>query len=81
MGPEGAVEIIYRQESKDPNLKIKKVEEYKEKFASPFIAASRGFIDEVIRPQNTRKRICNSLDILKTKNIIKPYKKHDNLPL
>ncbi len=81
MGPEGAVEIIYRQESKDPNLKTQKVEEYKEKFASPFIAASRGFIDEVIRPQNTRKRICNSLDILKSKKIVKPYKKHDNLPL
>ncbi len=81
MGPEGAVEIIYKNESKDPELKNKKVEEYKEKFASPFIAASRGFIDEVIRPQNTRKRICRSLDILKTKKVVKPYKKHDNLPL
>ena len=81
MGPEGAVEIIYKNESKDPDLKNQKVEEYKEKFASPFIAASRGFIDEVIRPQNTRKRICRSLDILKTKKVVKPYKKHDNLPL
>lgn len=81
MGPEGAVEIIFKEESKDPELKAKKVEEYRQKFASPFVAASRGFLDEVIRPQNTRKRICLSLQILKNKKINKPWKKHDNLPL
>jgi propionyl-CoA carboxylase beta chain len=81
MGPEGAVEIVFRKESQDPDLRAKKIEEYREKFASPFVAASRGFIDEVIRPQNTRRRICKSLQILKNKKDNKPWKKHDNLPL
>ena len=81
MGPEGAVEIIFREESQDPIRKAEKVEEYREKFASPFVAASRGFIDEVIRPQNTRKRLCKALQILKNKKVAKPWKKHDNLPL
>lgn len=81
MGPEGAVEIIFREDAKDPEKKAKKVEEYREKFASPFVAASRGFIDEVIRPQNTRKRLCKALQILKNKQVTKPWKKHDNLPL
>ncbi len=81
MGPEGAVEIIFREDAKNPESKAKRVEQYRDKFASPFVAASRGFIDEVIRPQNTRKRICKSLQILKNKQITKPWKKHDNLPL
>jgi propionyl-CoA carboxylase beta chain len=81
MGPEGAVEIIFREDAKNPESKAKRVAEYREKFASPFVAASRGFIDEVIRPQNTRKRICASLQILKNKKVQKPWKKHDNLPL
>ena len=81
MGPKGAVEIIFREDSKDPKRKAEKVEEYREKFASPFVAASRGFIDEVIRPQNTRKRLCKALQILKNKEVKKPWKKHDNLPL
>jgi propionyl-CoA carboxylase beta chain len=81
MGPEGAVEIIFREDAKNPESKAKRVAEYREKFASPFVAASRGFIDEVIRPQNTRKRICASLQILKNKKVHKPWKKHDNLPL
>ncbi len=81
MGPEGAVEIVFRKEASDPDLKNQKIEEYREKFASPFVATSRGFIDEVIRPQNTRKRICKSLQILKNKKDEKPWKKHDNLPL
>ncbi|MFT6106261.1 MAG: propionyl-CoA carboxylase beta chain [Rickettsiales bacterium] len=81
MGPEGAVEIIFRQDMKDPEKRQQRIDEYREKFASPFVAASRGFIDEVIRPQNTRKRICKALQVLKNKKIIKPWKKHDNLPL
>jgi len=81
MGPEGAVEIVFREEAKNPISKAAKVEEYREKFASPFVAASRGFIDDVIRPQNTRKRICLALQILKDKRVNKPWKKHDNLPL
>jgi propionyl-CoA carboxylase beta chain len=81
MGPEGAVEIIFKEDAKNPETKAKRVAEYREKFASPFVAASRGFIDEVIRPQNTRRRICKSLQILKNKKVSKPWKKHDNLPL
>lgn len=81
MGPEGAVEIIFREDMKDPVAKEKRIAEYREKFASPFVAASRGFIDEVIRPQNTRRRICKALQILKNKTVQKPWKKHDNLPL
>ena len=81
MGPEGAVEIIFREVAKDPAQKSVKVAEYRDKFASPFVAASRGFIDEVIRPQNTRKRICMALQILKNKKVQKPWKKHDNMPL
>ncbi len=82
MGPEGAVEIISRKEiSENPASKDKIVSDYKEKFASPFVAASRGFIDEVIRPRNTRRRIAKALQILKNKTTTKPWKKHDNLPL
>ncbi|MFT6077191.1 MAG: propionyl-CoA carboxylase beta chain [Myxococcota bacterium] len=81
MGPEGAVEIIFREDMKDPIKRQARVDEYREKFASPFVAASRGFIDEVIRPQNTRKRICKALQVLKNKKVEKPWKKHDNLPL
>jgi propionyl-CoA carboxylase beta chain len=81
MGPEGAVEIIFREDMTDPERRKARIDEYREKFASPFVAASRGFIDEVIRPQNTRKRICKAFQVLKEKKIEKPWKKHDNLPL
>jgi propionyl-CoA carboxylase beta chain len=81
MGPAGAVEIIFRDDMKDEESKNKKIAEYSEKFASPFVAASRGFIDEVIRPRNTRRRVCKALQILKNKQVTKPWKKHDNLPL
>jgi len=81
MGPEGAVEIIFREDAKNPEAKAKRVAEYRQKFASPFVAASRGFLDEVIYPQNTRKSICLALQILKNKKVNKIWKKHDNLPL
>jgi propionyl-CoA carboxylase beta chain len=81
MGPKGAVEIIHRKDSKNAAKMKKHEEEYREKFASPFAAASRGFIDEVIRPQNTRSRICRSLAMLTNKEVTMPWKKHDNLPL
>jgi len=81
MGPKGAVEIIFREAAKDPEESEKRVQEYKEKFASPFAAASRGYIDDLIRPQNTRWRICRALSILKNKQTQNPWKKHDNLPL
>jgi propionyl-CoA carboxylase beta chain len=81
MGPKGAVEIIHREARDNPALMEEKVNEYKLKFASPFVAASRGYLDDVIRPQNTRWRICRSLSILKNKQLQNPWKKHDNLPL
>jgi propionyl-CoA carboxylase beta chain len=81
MGPKGAVEIIFRGALKSQEEVDAKVKEYKEKFASPFVAASRGYIDDVIRPQNTRWRICRSLSILKNKDLKNPWKKHDNMPL
>ena len=58
-----------------------KAEEYREKLANPFIAGSRGFIDDVIMPNTTRKRICRSLEMLKNKKLSNPWKKHDNIPL
>lgn len=81
MGPQGAVEIIYRDKLADKEFIAEKIAEYKEKFASPFAAAARGFIDDVIRPQNTRWRICRALTLLRDKKVHTPWKKHDNLPL
>lgn len=81
MGPKGAVEIIFRGSLKNQEEVDAKVTEYKEKFASPFVAAQRGYIDDVIRPQNTRWRICRALSILANKQLENPWKKHDNLPL
>ena len=81
MGPKGAVEIIFRGALNSPEEVDAKVAEYKEKFASPFAAASRGYVDDVIRPQNTRWRICRALSILRNKDLQNPWKKHDNLPL
>jgi propionyl-CoA carboxylase beta chain len=81
MGPEGAVEIVFRDDIGNKEAKDKRISEYREKFASPFVAASRGFIDEIVRPHNTRKRISRALQILKNKKATKPWKKHDNLPL
>ena len=81
MGAQGAVEIIHRKDAKDAKLMQSHKEEYEKKFANPFVAAQRGFIDEVIRPQNTRSRIIKSLQILRNKKVDLPWKKHDNLPL
>jgi len=81
MGAEGASEIIFRKECEDPEEKQKKIDEYKENITSPFVAASRGYLDDIIRPQNTRLRICKSLKFLRSKKVETPWKKHDNLPL
>ena len=81
MGAEGAAEIIFREDAKDPEKKQKKIDEYKENITSPFVAASRGYLDDIIRPQNTRWRICKGLNYLRTKKVETPWKKHDNLPL
>jgi propionyl-CoA carboxylase beta chain len=81
MGPEGAVEIVFKKDIDTKEKKDAKIKEYRDKFANPYLAASRGYIDEVIRPQNTRFRICRGLQMLRNKQINKPWKKHDNLPL
>ncbi|MDX1924599.1 MAG: acyl-CoA carboxylase subunit beta [Rickettsiaceae bacterium] len=81
MGPEGAVEVIFKEESKDPVLRQQKIDEYKNSVTSAFIAASRGHLDDIIQPQNTRWRICKALSFLRNKQVDTYWKKHDNLPL
>ena len=81
MGPKGAVEIIFRGEIGNKDKIEQKTNEYREKLANPFVAGSRGFIDDVIMPNTTRKRICRSLEMLKNKKLTNPWKKHDNIPL
>ncbi|HEY8352422.1 MAG TPA: acyl-CoA carboxylase subunit beta [Sphingomonadales bacterium] len=81
MGPKGAVEIIFRSEIGDKEKIEAKTQEYTAKFANPFVAASRGFIDEVIMPHSTRRRIARGLRMLRNKELQNPWKKHDNIPL
>jgi propionyl-CoA carboxylase beta chain len=81
MGAKGAVEIIFRQDTGDPEKIAKRTQEYEERFLSPFVAAERGYIDEVIRPRATRRRICRALAMLAHKKLEMPTRKHDNLPL
>src|SRR5881396_3796887 len=81
MGPKGAVEIIFRADSGDAAAIEARTEEYREKFANPFVAASRGFIDDVIQPATTRQRLCRALHMLRGKQLQNPWKKHDNIPL
>lgn len=85
MGPKGAVEIIFKKEiseSEDPESKLsEKLSEYIEKFANPYIAAERGYVDDVIKPSETRKKIINAFQLLKTKVDHNPKKKHCNIPL
>ncbi|MCB1811510.1 MAG: methylmalonyl-CoA carboxyltransferase, partial [Candidatus Competibacteraceae bacterium] len=81
MGPKGAVEIIFRQDSGDPDKIAARTEEYRSKFANPFIAGKRGYIDDVILPRDTRKRICRSLAMLRDKKLDNPWRKHGNMPL
>jgi propionyl-CoA carboxylase beta chain len=81
MGPKGAVEIIFRSEIGDAAKIAARTEEYRQKFANPFVAGHRGFIDDVIMPHNTRYRIARSLAMLRDKELQNPWKKHDNIPL
>ena len=81
MGPKGAVEIIFRSDLGDTAAIEARTEEYREKFANPFVAASRGFIDDVILPRDTRRRLCRALVMLRGKQLANPWKKHDNIPL
>jgi len=81
MGPKGAVEIIFRDEKGDPERLAAREQEYRTKFANPFIAGHRGYIDDVIMPHETRKRICRSLAMLRDKKLENPWRKHGNIPL
>ena len=81
MGPKGAVEIIFREEKGDTNQLAQREAQYKAKFANPFVASRRGYIDDVIMPRETRKRIARSLVMLKLKELENPWRKHDNIPL
>jgi propionyl-CoA carboxylase beta chain len=85
MGPEGAVNIIFRKElakAKDPAKRREElVAEYREKFANPYVAAERGYIDDVIEPRETRPRLINALEMLSNKRDANPAKKHGNIPL
>ncbi|AMW35291.1 acyl-CoA carboxylase subunit beta [Haematospirillum jordaniae] len=81
MGPKGAVEIIFRHERDDDEKIQARTDEYRRTFANPFVASARGFIDDIIMPHATRKRLCRSLSMLRGKKIENPWRKHGNIPL
>jgi propionyl-CoA carboxylase beta chain len=81
MGPKGAAEILFRADLGDPEKIKARIAEYEERFANPFVAAERGYIDEVIFPRTTRRRVCRALNMLRNKHVENPWKKHDNIPL
>jgi acetyl-CoA carboxylase carboxyltransferase component len=85
MGSEAAVEVLYRNEihrAKDAStFRQGKIQEYEDRFANPFWCASRGIIDDIIEPQETRSRVINALDFLSSKEVQRPWKKHGNIPL
>jgi propionyl-CoA carboxylase beta subunit len=81
MGAKGAVEIIFRADIADPAKIAERTTEYEARFLSPFVAAERGYIDEVIMPHSTRKRLSRVLAMLRNKKLDNPWKKHDNIPL
>ena len=85
MGPDGAVNIIFREEIKDSDdadaTKAELVQDYRERFANPYVAASRGYVDDVIEPRETRPRLINALEVLRNKRDTNPTKKHGNIPL
>ena len=81
MGAKGAVEIIFRADIGDPEKIAERTKEYEDRFLSPFVAAERGYIDEVIMPHSTRRRIARALAALRHKELENPWKKHDNIPL
>ena len=88
MGPEGAVDIVYKREldgAKNPHerqeLRQSKIEEFRDRFASPYVAADRGFVDAIIQPRETRKKLIQALAMLENKRDRNPPKKHGNIPL
>jgi acetyl-CoA carboxylase carboxyltransferase component len=85
MGPEGAVNIIFRRElaqAEDPEARrAELVEDYRQRFANPYTAAQRGYVDDIIKPSQTRPRLINALNMLQNKRDHNPPKKHGNMPL
>ena len=81
MGAKGATEILYRAELKDKDKIARRTADYEERFANPFVAAERGFIDDVIMPHGTRRRVIRAFETLRNKKAKMPAKKHDNIPL
>ena len=81
MGPRGAVEIIFRKDMAHADIIARRTEEYRTKFANPFVVGHRGFIDDVIMPRSTRTRLCRSLAMLTDKRLENPWRKHGNIPL
>jgi len=85
MGPEGAVDIVYKRELERAEnreaMRAEKMEEFRDRFANPYVAAERGFVDAVIHPRETRKRLIQALEMLENKRDKNPPKKHGNIPL
>jgi propionyl-CoA carboxylase beta chain len=81
MGAKGATEILYRSELGDKDKIAARTKDYEDRFANPFVAAERGFIDEVIKPSSTRRRVARAFASLRSKKLANPWKKHDNIPL
>lgn len=85
MGPEGAVDIVYKRELENganrQEIRQKKIEEFRDRLANPYIAAERGFLDAVIQPRETRKKVIQALEMLDNKRDKNPPKKHGNIPL
>jgi len=85
MGPEGAVDIVYKREleraENKEEMRQSKIEEFRDRFANPYVAADRGFVDAVIQPRETRKKLIQALEMLETKRDKNPPKKHGNIPL
>jgi len=85
MGPEGAVNILYKRElqlaSNAEELRQAKIDEYREQFANPFVAAERGYVDDVIEPRETRRKVIRAFKMLANKTDTMPRKKHGNIPL
>jgi len=81
MGPKGAAEILYRADLGDPEKIDRRIKDYQKRFANPFVAAERGYLDEVIAPRDTRRRIARALNMLRNKTLENPWKKHNNIPL
>ena len=81
MGAKGAVEILYRAELNDPDKIAARTRDYEDRFANPFVAAEKGFIDDVIMPHSTRRRVTRAFATLRTKQLSNPWKKHGNIPL